>query len=62
MDLKAQWEINGQVLQNGRIRCAAQKGSRFPACITVSFADIETPRTRPSLGEEAKFCFGKLSL
>ena len=62
MDLRARWEINGQVLENGKIRCAAQKGPRFLPCITVPFADIETPRTGPSLGEEAEFCFEKLSL
>lgn len=39
-----------------------KKESRFLACTTVSFADVEISRTESVLGEEAKFNFEKLCL
>lgn len=48
----------------GQVRYSLQckKESRFLACTTVPFADVEVSTMGPVLGGEAKFSFEKLCL
>lgn len=64
MDSIAIWEVKlTDIEYRYNMVCSIKKGSRFLACTTVPFADMETSRKGPSLvKEEAKLGFEKLNL